>query len=164
MCVITIRTRLKNTKEINFTYLHWLCYKGNQESLKKLVAIPGMSQRTFTLNLIQGPFPNCLSEILMWNFKIRYHTISIIFGISHSIQGIPADIYLLNVNKRNTRTRCEICSKLTLKTPGREHISHLVLVFLLLTLNMQLLARKHLKKKRRKTKKNYFQILNWPFN
>ena len=29
----------------------------------------------------------------------------------------PADIYLLQVNNRNTRTRCEICSKLTIKTP-----------------------------------------------
>ena len=61
----------------------------------------------------------------------------------------PAGIYLLKVNNRNTRTRCEICSKLTIKTPERrhqrrsgvfivnfEHISHLVLVFLLLTLNM----------------------------
>ena len=61
----------------------------------------------------------------------------------------PADIYLLQVNNRNTRTRCEICSKLTIKTPKRchwrhsgvfivnfEHISHLALVFLLLTLNM----------------------------
>ena len=48
---------------------------------------------------------------------------------------------------------CEVCSKLTVKTPERcqwrlsgviivnfEHISHLVLVFLLLTLNMYLLA------------------------
>ena len=26
-------------------------------------------------------------------------------------------IYLLKVNNRNTRTRCEICSKLTIKTP-----------------------------------------------
>ena len=26
----------------------------------------------------------------------------------------PAGIYLLKVNNRNTRTRCEICSKLTL--------------------------------------------------
>ena len=55
----------------------------------------------------------------------------------------PASIYLLKVNNRNIRTRCEICSKLTLKTPERrywrrpgifianfEHISHLVLVFL----------------------------------
>ena len=61
---------------------------------------------------------------------------------------IPAGIYLLKVNNRNTRTRCEICSKLTINTPERrhcrrsgvfivnfEHISHLVLVFLLLTLN-----------------------------
>ena len=57
--------------------------------------------------------------------------------------------YLLNVNNRNTRTKCEICSKLTMKILERrhwdrsgifivnfEHISHLVLVFLLLTLNM----------------------------
>ena len=61
----------------------------------------------------------------------------------------PANIYLLKANNRNTRTSCEICSKLTLNTPERfhwrrsglfivnfEHISYLVLVFLLLTLNM----------------------------
>ena len=28
-------------------------------------------------------------------------------------------IYLLKVNNRNTRIRCEICSKLTIKTPER---------------------------------------------
>ena len=56
----------------------------------------------------------------------------------------PANIYLLKVNRRNTRKRCEICSKLAIKTPKRcqwrrssvfivnfEHISHLFLVFLL---------------------------------
>ena len=61
----------------------------------------------------------------------------------------PADIYLLKVNNRNTRTRCETSSKLTIKTPERRHwrhsgifivnfelVSHLVLVFLSLTLNM----------------------------
>ena len=60
-----------------------------------------------------------------------------------------ASIYLLKVNNRNTRTRCEICSKLTIKIPERrhwrrsgiffvnfEHNSHLVLMLLLLTLNM----------------------------
>ena len=31
----------------------------------------------------------------------------------------PTGIYLLKVNNRNTRTRCEICSKLTIKTPER---------------------------------------------
>ena len=55
---------------------------------------------------------------------------------------------MLKVNNRKTRTRCQICSKLTIKIPERrrsgnfivnfEHISHLVLVFLLLTLNMHL--------------------------
>ena len=31
----------------------------------------------------------------------------------------PVGIYLLKVNNRNTWTRCEICSKLTIKTPER---------------------------------------------
>ena len=61
---------------------------------------------------------------------------------------LPVGIHLIKVNNRNTRTRCEICSKLTIKTPERhhwhrsgvfivyfDHISHLALVFLLLTLN-----------------------------
>ena len=63
----------------------------------------------------------------------------------------PASIYLFKVNNRNTRARCEICSKLKIKTSERrqwrrsgvfivnfEHILHLALVFLLLILNMQL--------------------------
>ena len=54
----------------------------------------------------------------------------------------PAGNCMFKVNNRNTRTRCEICSKLTIKTwcygvfiVNFEHISHLVLVFLLLTLS-----------------------------
>ena len=42
--------------------------------------------------------------------------ISLIFdGLS------PINIYLFKVNNRNTRTRCETCSKLTIKTPERRH-------------------------------------------
>ena len=65
----------------------------------------------------------------------------------------PANIYWFKVNNRNTRKRCDICSKLTRKTPKRhhlrrsdvfvaniEHISHNFLAFLLLTLNKYLLA------------------------
>ena len=72
-----------------------------------------------------------------------------------------AGIYLLKVNYRNTRTRCEICSKITIKIPERcqpmasfgifivnfEHISNLVLVFLLLTLDLQLTAERYRHKK-----------------
>ena len=74
---------------------------------------------------------------------------------SIKLNDFPADICLLKVKNRNTRTRCEICSKLTIKTSVRrhwcrsrvwrssgvfivnfEHISQLVLVILLLTLNL----------------------------
>ena len=61
----------------------------------------------------------------------------------------PVGIYLFKFNNRNIRTRSGICSKLSIKTPERrhwrrsgvfivsfEHISHLDLVFLLLTLNI----------------------------
>ena len=61
----------------------------------------------------------------------------------------PTGIFLLKVNNRISRTRCEVYSKSTIKTPVRrqwhrsgvfifnfKHISHLVLVFLLLTLKM----------------------------
>ena len=34
---------------------------------------------------------------------------------------IPAKIYLFKVNNRNTRRKCKICSKLTIKTPERHH-------------------------------------------
>ena len=34
-----------------------------------------------------------------------------------SLKSIPAGNDMFKVNKRNTRTRCEICSKLTIKTP-----------------------------------------------
>ena len=62
-------------------------------------------------------------------------------------------IYLLKGNNRNPRTSCEICSKLTIKTPEQrywrcsgviivnfEHISQLVLVSLLLTLIIFIIA------------------------
>ena len=60
---------------------------------------------------------------------------------------------MFKVNNRDTRTRFEICSKLTMKTLERRHwrrsgvfivnfelVSHLALVFLLLTLNRLMLA------------------------
>ena len=39
--------------------------------------------------------------------------------IKFAYTNIPAGIYLFKVNNRNTRARCEICSKLTIKTPER---------------------------------------------
>ena len=71
--------------------------------------------------------------------------------LTFSNHRVPTGNYMFKVNDRNTRSKCEICSKLTIKTPERshsrrsgvfivnsEHISHLVLVFLLLTLSRQM--------------------------
>ena len=82
-------------------------------------------------------FPHHVFDYVLSSQDIKY------FG------PFPAGNYLFKVNNKSTRTRCEICSELTIKTPERrqawrrsgvfivnfEHISHLVLVLLLLTLN-----------------------------
>ena len=39
----------------------------------------------------------------------------------------PPDNYMFKVNNRNSRTRCEICSKLIIKTPERRHWRHVTL-------------------------------------
>ena len=56
----------------------------------------------------------------------------------YPIINCPTGNYMFKVNNRNTRTRCEICSKLTIARRHSgifivnfEHISLLVLVFLL---------------------------------
>ena len=48
-------------------------------------------------------------------WKIAFHCLKSVRICSF----FPTGIYLLKVNNRNTRTRCEICLKLTIKTPER---------------------------------------------
>ena len=97
---------------------------------------------------------------LMLLFVIFFHQPFPPFQVTYFWNGhCPANIYLFKVNNKNTRKRCEICSKLTIKTPERrhwggsgvftvnfEHISHLFLEYLLLTLNKQVLTGKHFSK------------------
>ena len=71
------------------------------------------------------------------------------------LQVNPVDIYFFKVNNWNARTKCKIWSKLTIKATERlqwrqhwcrsgffvlsfEHILHLALVFLMLTLNRKM--------------------------
>ena len=62
---------------------------------------------------------------------------------SFSGAGTPVGIYLLKVNNRNIRARCEICSKLAIKTPEQRYtgtdsnilkISHHIRLFIVLHL------------------------------
>ena len=90
---------------------------------------------------------------IIWTKEYRYSPLCelnrLVYGGWHWYKNFfPAGNYMFKVNNRNIRTRCDICSKLTIKIPEWchwccsdifivkfEHISHLVLVFLLLTLS-----------------------------
>ena len=87
------------------------------------------------------------SWVYDWNYRKKNLLEEILFTRA-DVSSVPTSIYLFKVNNSNIRKRCEICSKLTIKTPERrqcrrsgvfifnfERISHLFLVFLLLTLN-----------------------------
>ena len=56
---------------------------------------------------------------------LKNHWCVLIFALLSStftfVLFFPTGIYLLKVNNRNTRTRCEICSKLTIKIPEWSH-------------------------------------------
>ena len=75
------------------------------------------------------------ASILLWETQsaafYQYSCILNYFGLLNFLTFFPAGIYLLKVNNRNIRTRCEICSKLTIKATV-----NVVLVSLLLTLNI----------------------------
>ena len=60
----------------------------------------------------------CLMEdaypLVKWEGNRKIFQVKI-FNVKHSWM-YPAGIYLLKINNRNTRTRCEICSKLKMKS------------------------------------------------
>ena len=69
---------------------------------------------------------NSIGLVLATNFNLALPSVSFRHGFLNfnaatipGIVTIPAGNYMFKVNNRNTRTRCEICSRLTLKTPER---------------------------------------------
>ena len=152
------------SKITRLTTLSWLRYSVKNTFLKS-------SHRAHKNTCVEVSFwYNCRPAILLKNrLRNRYFSVNfakvlktpflqkisprllqskIAIAIVKKPLPMPAGIYLFKVNNRNTRTGCEICSKLTINTPERrqwrrsgvfivkfEHISHLVLVFLLLTLS-----------------------------
>ena len=68
------------------------------------------------MSIIQVPWtPNQKLEYIIRIFT-RQKT-PIIISQPSAVVIFSAGIYLLKVNHRNIKTRCEICSKLTIKTP-----------------------------------------------
>ena len=99
-----------------------------------------------------GTFLNC--KVRIRNPVLRQHKrkrfsatcrYDFLYGLKFKRYLILPGMYLLKVDKRNTRARCKLYSRLTIKdskttpmTPivNFKHISHFVLLFLLLTLNI----------------------------
>ena len=88
--------------------------------------------------------------LILWNFSEHLLLLKLFFTVALFLLNNfnPANIYLLRVNKKNSRKRSEICLKLIIKTPEPRfwrcsgvfivnfgYISHVFLVFLLLILN-----------------------------
>ena len=82
------------------------------------------------------------------NLVSYFNLLHVLFIDKYKISEDPASNYMFKVNNKNTITRCEIRSKLTIKIPELRdwhrsgifivnfaHISHLVLLFLLLNLS-----------------------------
>ena len=66
--------------------------------------------QTYNCSLHQKYLPRLFNRIV-FNYQIFTHWDSVLIAFDH----IPSGNYLFKVNNRNTRTRCEICSKLTMK-------------------------------------------------
>ena len=95
-------------------------------------------------HLLRTPFPkNSSGWLLVASVLSKIMFQEAVISANYLLAGN----YMFKVNNRNTRRRCEICSKLIIKTPEQrhwrlscvfivdfEHISHLV-VFLLLILS-----------------------------
>ena len=63
------------------------------------------------------------------NLAVIYYWKNLIIDVYRVLNiPLPAGIYLLKVDNRNTRTRCKICSKLTMKTHDARHRSGVFIV------------------------------------
>ena len=107
--------------------------------LRKLKLEPKYMQKCFCINtwLKEFIFKKLVDDIrfrVKTSFLLKCSIIrrlydAVLFRKTHPKQP-PVDIYKFKANSTNTRKRCEICSKLTIKANG------VVLVSLLLTLNI----------------------------
>ena len=56
-----------------------------------------------------------------FDFSFNLSVVCFRYRYLNSEKHCPANIYLLRVNNRNTRKKCEICSKLTINTPEQRY-------------------------------------------
>ena len=87
-----------------------------------------------------SPTTIVLKQILWnWQHVVHVHDVAVYYFqgrfsihialLAAKINACPVGICLLKVNNRNTTIRCEMCSKLTIKTPERHRSSVSVVNF-----------------------------------
>ena len=117
----TLKPSLSTRVGLNFDHMRSSIFLVNSRSEVSL-QITSQANMTANSSVIQGLF------IEVHFITHQDDLLKCIFYIT------PAGIYLLKVNNKKTRARCEICSKLTIKIP--EQATGVVLVSLFLTLNI----------------------------
>ena len=134
-------------ENLHFLYGKGICWRKNDTFKSKGESNNWLQQFCKKHHVLMNLSP--LADISYWERSALSHLIRVLLNIlsqHHLINAgpkvvpmNPANNYMFKVNNKNTRSRCEICSKLTIKTPERRHendVNGFVLVFLLLTLNI----------------------------
>ena len=83
---------------------------------------PGFKTTRWLQNRFQNGHPSEVDQMSTRNLVVK-SKLSPDSGSAtfETVQLYPTGNYMFKVNNRNTRTRCEICSKLTIKIPERRH-------------------------------------------
>ena len=120
--------------------IYFYCIKNkNQTLLQTLTKFNEFDKRqTKSSMFFCRAYQNLCSKTwkLLKNSSLEQNLMTKSLNYNHENKGITnnkqANIYLLKVNKRNTRDRCEICSKLTIKiSKYQNNATESVLLFLL---------------------------------
>ena len=131
--VFKTKTKLNFHFHTSLWYLNWFFVKAFK-----------VSQRSLKIKILDIFYINRDRDRKGWKARLMW----ILIWLRSKLKSkVPVSIYFLKVNNRNSRNRYEMCSNLTIKTPKRchwrrsgvfiitfEHISHLLLVILLLLL------------------------------
>ena len=101
-------------------------------AIDKSVAIEWIFLGGFIWCVSVSPPVSIVSRKAVWKWRWCTLILMLIYYIF-----FPAGIYLLKVNKRNTRTRCETCSKLTIRISERRQTSYFTLYSSVSTVNFE---------------------------
>ena len=102
----------------NFSKIFWLIVK----VYSTRNALFCWSRKLFYAKWVEvGHSRKLIHKISRFLDLVKLSSRKVSFSKKAFLRLFPAGIYLLKVNNRNTRTRCEICLKLTIKTPKRCH-------------------------------------------